>query len=865
MKPPTAMITSDQRNGSCAPCLTRPLTPALSPSDGERVSGGRVREVRLGSRVLAVLLCVSGTWIAADVRAAEADEEGQLIQVLQRADTDATPQELGSACDRLQRIGTARSAPHLAKLLNGNSQVAQSARQVLETMPDPAAGQALIDGLNVTEGLARAGVITSLGVRCETRAVPALATLLGSSDTNVATSAAAALGKIGGPEALRALEPALAKSAEPVRGAVADGVLACAARLLEEGKAGQVTQAIRPLTDPKEKDWLRIAAFRALIQAAGPAGVQLATDAIKGNDGLRQLAALQLARELPGAGTTRVLAALLAGAPSAVQAALLEGLNQRGDPAAAEAVLPLAASPDLTVRVAAVTALGTLGDAQATPVLLNVAASGEAPIQKAAREALLVLHRGDVTDRLLAQLTSTQPGVQAEVIRALSGRADASALPRLLDLAGRGEDGTRVACLRALAALATQGQLEALTKLVVGATSPAVRSEAQRALGAVSQRAQTDGGQPDVTPIIRNLAAAGPNSEGRAALLQVCSLFVDPQVRAAIRSALQDPEPRVRDAAVRAACDSRDPEFTADLLAVVRDTQEANYRALAVRGYVRLVTEENGARAAGKSAAEQLKPLLDLATRPEEKRIVLAGLANVPDLAGLKLVEPLLAEASVKEEAAQAILQIAPATAGAHPKETQTALNRVLEATGSAEVRNQAVVIARQIEQMADYLTAWQVAGPYRETGKDYAALFDIPFAPETPGARDVSWKPLPAGTDPARPFVLDLLKALGGGEQCVAYARTAVFSDKEQPAVLELGSDDGAKVWLNGKLVHANNVARPITPGSDKVPVTLRAGWNPLRLKITQNNQGWEFSARFVRPDGSRLEGLRVEPGRTE
>ncbi len=224
-----------------------------------------------------------------------------------------------------------------------------------------------------------------------------------------------------------------------------------------------------------------------------------------------------------------------------------------------------------------------------------------------------------------------------------------------------------------------------------------------------------------------------------------------------------------------------------------------------------------------------------------------------------------MAEASVKEEAAQAILQIAPATAGAHPKETQTALNRVIEATGSAEVRNQAVVIARQIEQMTDYLTAWQVAGPYRETGKDYAALFDIPFAPETPGARDVSWKPLPAGTDPARPFVLDLLKAFSGGEQCVAYARTAVFSDKEQPAVLELGSDDGAKVWLNGKLVHANNVARPIVPGSDKVAVTLRAGWNPVLLKITQNNLGWEFSARFVRPDGSRLEGLRVEPGRTE
>jgi hypothetical protein len=41
----------------------------------------------------------------------------------------------------------------------------------------------------------------------------------------------------------------------------------------------------------------------------------------------------------------------------------------------------------------------------------------------------------------------------------------------------------------------------------------------------------------------------------------------------------------------------------------------------------------------------------------------------------------------------------------------------------------------------------------------------------------------------------------------------------------LELGSDDGVKVWLNQKLVHAKNVARALRPGSDKVNVALNAG----------------------------------------
>jgi hypothetical protein len=91
-----------------------------------------------------------------------------------------------------------------------------------------------------------------------------------------------------------------------------------------------------------------------------------------------------------------------------------------------------------------------------------------------------------------------------------------------------------------------------------------------------------------------------------------------------------------------------------------------------------------------------------------------------------------------------------------------------------------------------------------------------------------------------------------------VAYARTWVHCDREQAARLELGSDDGVKVWLNRKVVHANNVFRGLQPGSDKVNVTLVAGWNPLLLKVTQLNQGWAFCARFLKPDGSHLDGLQ-------
>jgi hypothetical protein len=106
----------------------------------------------------------------------------------------------------------------------------------------------------------------------------------------------------------------------------------------------------------------------------------------------------------------------------------------------------------------------------------------------------------------------------------------------------------------------------------------------------------------------------------------------------------------------------------------------------------------------------------------------------------------------------------------------------------------------------------------------------------------------------------MDLLAALGG-EQVVAYAKTSIYSEQETPAIAEIGSDDGIKVWLNEVLVHAHNVARALTPGADKANVTLKKGWNLVLVKVTQNNQGWEFSLRLTKPDGARLPDLRTDP----
>ncbi len=112
------------------------------------------------------------------------------------------------ACE-LARIGTKDSVAPLAALL-GDEKLAHMARYALEPIPDPAVDDALRDALGKLKGRPLVGVIGSIGVRRDIKAVEPLCKLLKDTDADVAQAAARALGSFGTPAAAKALEDALA-------------------------------------------------------------------------------------------------------------------------------------------------------------------------------------------------------------------------------------------------------------------------------------------------------------------------------------------------------------------------------------------------------------------------------------------------------------------------------------------------------------------------------------------------------------------------------------------------------------------------------------------------------------------------------
>jgi hypothetical protein len=86
----------------------------------------------------------------------------------------------------------------------------------------------------------------------------------------------------------------------------------------------------------------------------------------------------------------------------------------------------------------------------------------------------------------------------------------------------------------------------------------------------------------------------------------------------------------------------------------------------------------------------------------------------------------------------------------------------------------------------------------------------------------------------------------LGEHEYSVAYAWTEFESATDTDAWLGLGSDDGVKIWLNGKLVNDRWVRRMSRIDDDVVPLRLKKGKNYLLIKIQNATGGGSFITRL-------------------
>jgi len=109
---------------------------------------------------------------------------------------------------------------------------------------------------------------------------------------------------------------------------------------------------------------------------------------------------------------------------------------------------------------------------------------------------------------------------------------------------------------------------------------------------------------------------------------------------------------------------------------------------------------------------------------------------------------------------------------------------------------------------------------------------------------------------------VVDFSAVLGQvAERSVAYAVCYIESDRERDGLwLQVGSDDQAKVYLNGQEIYQHRLGRRLDTLDTVGPVGLKRGTNVLLFKVVNQGETWEGCARLVDEAGRPVEGLRVK-----
>jgi len=573
---------------------------------------------------------------------ARRETEAALLRFMQGS---PAPGGLMAACRALRLIGGSDSVPVLAALIL-KPETTDAARFALERIPGSEADQALIAALDKAQGAVKRGLVSSLGERKSAAVVPALEKLAGGKDLSLAADAVKALGKIGGPKAIRVLTATLGKASPQLKPEAASALLLAAEGFLKTGDKAGAAAIYDKLFAADLPPVMRQAAFKGKIEATG-GGKDIILKALAGKDGVLYAPAIAMVPANFELGEIGKVADSLDRLPVEARVQLIAVLAGYPADIVRPYLLSAAENPSLDVRLAALRSIGKAGDAKSVAFLATKAARTSGAEQAAARETLARLKGADVDAAVLAHIPKTSDdAVKAELVQAVSARRIAGAKPALMGMVKAAPPALKAKAAAALRDIAGTADIPDLLGLLLGLEDETARESMQDTVAAV---ARTNPRELSRAGAAEALLASEKDPKKKADLLRVLGKIGDDTSLALIRAALSDPDETVVDAAVRALADWPTGTARDDVYEIARTSLEHNHRVLSTRAFIRMIGLEPFREP--EAAVADLLRALAVSPRPEEKKLVLGMLVRFPCVTGLKTAESLLADPAVAVEA----------------------------------------------------------------------------------------------------------------------------------------------------------------------------------------------------------------------
>jgi HEAT repeat protein len=606
--------------------------------------------------------------------------------------SDASYAAKDFVCRELSVAGTEASVPALASMLT-DEKVSDIARYALERIQGPAADDALRNALSKAKGNAKIGIINTLGVRGDKKAIDALTKLTGDSNETVAVAAVAALGRIDDKGATDAIAKAKEKATGAVKTVVLDAYLHCADRFAAKGDKVAAGAIYKQLYAPGEPMIIRVAAARGMIITAGSKTGEVIVEMLKSSDKPIQTVAIATLREVAKTDVIKSAAEQLPNLAAEQQAQLIWALTDCGDKVALPTVLAATKNSHDYVRVAALRAMAILGDVSSVDMLVAAAISSGGEEQKAAQESLYRLKGADVDEAILKKLPDAEPKAKVELVRSCEQRNIKASVPVLMETAKDADAKVRIESIKAMRALAGPQDIPALIELQLAATGND-RGELEKTVVVAAHKIAEDKGQGQA--VLAALPAA-KDVDARCSLLSVLGKIGDEAGLLVLRDALGDKEDKVKDAAVRALSDWPTAAPAADLLKVAQTSENQVHKTLALRGYVRLAGLKSNRPA--EETMKMYKDAMALAADVSEKKMVLSGLGGTDSFEAMEMASSYLSDKELKDEAEAAVVKIAEERVKNSPRvsaQTKEILQKVIDGTTNDSVREQAQKLLKQ-------------------------------------------------------------------------------------------------------------------------------------------------------------------------
>ena len=590
--------------------------------------------------------------------AARGDLETRILAVLGGKATRAAKQ---FCCRGLAMIGTVKALPILKPLL-ADKDLSHMARYALERIPGEAVSKALRDAAGTLTGPLRIGMINSLGTRRDTASATMLIGLLKNDDAQVASAAAAALGRIGDKQAAAALMAYVQAAPKQTKSAAYDAALELATSLIKTDKStatsifDKLYAADRPLR-------VRCAALKGLAAVTPTATAPKILKALASDSSVFRGLAVTLIKDTPGQAATTQFAAHLTKLPSAGQVAMLEALAARKDPAARSAVLAATASTDAKVATAAIAALAAVGNAKDV-AMLTAASTADGDKATAARVSLERLNGTDVNAVIISELAKATPAGQVQLIGALAGRNAAEAAAAVEKLAASANAEVSQAAIAAIGMLGSEKQLPALIKLLKATKQTSTTEAIDKALSAICTRVKTKA----VDDLVASITGASP--EAQAVIYSGLARAGGDKALTTIVTAAK----AGNDGAVRALTGWSTPNAIAPLLSIASTSSNKVHKVLSLRGIIRLTRLRETPQADALAALAKVFALAGTA----EKVQALAALGGIPTIESFRMLAPYVGEKALAEAAGSAAVRIAPRVMGKDKALVRATLEKVL-------------------------------------------------------------------------------------------------------------------------------------------------------------------------------------------